>query len=155
VNKKIIYKVKEIKRKHSEDPRIDIEETVLQLVKTIGFNFVGEKQDNIGYIWQRFCMIHNQKYKERFLDSWISKDEEPEAYKARGEDFKKLVKDKDVSDDDIAGPYDRDEHDKKLIGDVIEHWHCEETMGRKQFNILCRNADRHNFLIEIIYPDED
>ena len=66
MNKKIIYKVKEIKRKHSEDPRIDIEETVLQLVKTIGFNFVGEKQDNIGYIWQRFCMIHHQTYKGRF-----------------------------------------------------------------------------------------
>ena len=155
MNKKIIYKVKEIKRKHSEDPRIDIEETVLDLVKTVGFNFAGEKQDDIGYIWQRFCMIQHQTYKGRFLDSWAPKDKELEDYEKRGEDFKKLMKNIDVPDKDIKGPYDRDEHGKKLIGDVREHWHCEEDMGRIELNRLCRNADRHNFLIEIIYPDED
>jgi len=61
------------------------------------------------------------------------------------------MKNIDVSDDDIKGPYDRDEHGKKLIGDVKEHWRWEETMGRIEFNRLCRNAERINCLIEIQY----
>ena len=151
MNKKIVYKVEERKRKHPRDPRIDIEETVLNLVKTVGFNFVGEKQEDIGYIWQSFIMIHHQTYKGRYLDSWVNKDEDPKDYEERSEDFKKLMKNIDVSDDDIKGPYDRDEHGKKLIGDVKEHWRSEEIRGGIEFNLLCRNAKRINCLIEIQY----
>ena len=67
---------------------------------------------------------------------------------------KKLMKNIDVPDDDIKGPYDRDEQGKKLIGDVIEHWHCEEEMGRRELNRLCRNAEKINCLIEIQYEKE-
>tara|TARA_E500000305_G_scaffold9172_1_gene6330 strand:- start:172 stop:651 length:480 start_codon:yes stop_codon:yes gene_type:complete len=151
MNKKIVYKVEERKRTHPSDPRIDIEETVLSLVKTVGFNFVGEKQEDIGYIWSNFTMVHHQTYRGRSLDSWASKDEELKDYEERCEDFKKLMKNIDVPDDDIKGPYDRDEQGKKLIGDVIEHWHCEEEMGRIEFNRLCRNAEKINCLIEIQY----
>ena len=151
MSKKIIYKVGERKRTHSTDPRIEIEETVLSLVKTVGFNFVSEKQEGIGYIWSTFTMGHHQRHEGRLLDSWASKDKEPKDYEERCEDFKKLMKNIDVPDDDIKGPYDRDEHGKKLIGDVREHWHREEDMGRIELNRLCRNAEKINCLIEIQY----
>jgi len=151
MNKKIVYKVEEIKRKHPRDPRIEIEETVLSLVKTVGFNFVSKKQEGIGYIWQNFCMIHNQTHKGRFLDSWADKDKEPKDYEERCEDFKKLMNNMDVPDDDIKGPYDRDEHGKKLIGDVREHWSREQNFGEIELNRLCRNAEKINCLIEIQY----
>jgi len=151
MNKKIIYKVEERKRKHRSDPRIDIEETVLSLVKTVGFNFVNEKQEGIGYIWPNFTVVHNQKYKEKYLDSWVHKDEESKDYEERCKDFKKLMENIDVPDDDIKGPYSRDEHGKKLIGDVREHWHRERTMGTIELNRLCRNAEKINCLIEIQY----
>ena len=151
MNKKIIYKVEERKRKHPTDPRIEIEETILSLVKTVGFNFVNKEQEGIGYIWGTYIMSHFQTYKGRILDSWVNKDKEPKDYEKRYEDFKKLMKNIDVPDDDIKGPYDRDEQGKKLIGDVIEHWHCEEEMGRIEFNRLCRNAEKINCLIEIQY----
>ena len=154
MSKKIIYKVGERKRTHSADPRIEIEETVLSLVKTVGFNFVGEKQDGIGYIWSNFTMIHLQTHKGRVLDSWASKDKEPKDYEKRCEDFKKLMKNIDVPDDDIKGPYDRDEHGKKLIGDVREHWSKEEDFGRIELNRLCNNAERIGCLIEIQYEKE-
>ena len=151
MNKKIVYKVEERKRKHSTDPRIEIEETILSLVKTVGFNFVGKKQEGIGYIWQSFCMIHHQTHKGRILDSWAHKDKELKDYEERCEDFKKLMKNIDVPDDDIKGPYDRDEHGKKLIGDVHEHYFREITMGEIEFDRLCRNAERNDCLIEIQY----
>ena len=151
MNKKIVYKVEERKRTHPSDPRIDIEETVLSLVKTVGFNFVGEKQEDIGYIWSNFTMVHHQTYRGRSLDSWASKDEELKDYEERCEDFKKLMKNIDVPDDDIKGPYDRDEHGKKLIGDVHEHYFREITMGEIAFDRLCRNAEQNDCLIEIQY----
>ena len=151
MNKKIVYKVEKRKRKHQKDPRIEIEETVLSLVKPIGFNFVGEKQDGIGYIWSDFTVIHHQTYKGRFLDSWVPKDKEPKDYEERCEDFKKLMKNIDVPDDDIKGPYDRDEHGKKLIGDVREHWSREQDFGEIELNRLHRNAEKLNCLIEIQY----
>ena len=155
MSKKIIYKVGERKRTHSTDPRIEIEETVLSLVKTVGFNFVGKKQEGIGYIWQNFCMIHHQTHKGRFLDSWAHKDKEPKDYEKRCEDFKKLMNNIDVSDDDIKGPYDRDEHGKKLIGDVREHWSREEKFGKIELDRLYRNAERINCLIEIQYKESE
>ena len=151
MNKKIVYKVEERKRKHPNDSRIDIEETVLSLVKTVGFNFVGKKQEGIGYIWQSFCMIHHQTHKGRILDSWAHKDKELKDYEERCEDFKKLMKNIDVPDDDIKGPYDRDEHGKKLIGDVREHWSREQDFGEIELNRLHRNAEKLNCLIEIQY----
>ena len=151
MNKKIVYKVEERKRKHPSDPRIDIEETVLSLVKTVGFNFVNARQADGFYIWSNFTMIHHQTYKGRFLDSWVNKDEDPKDYEERSEDFKKLMKNIDVPDDDIKGPYDRDEHGKKLIGDVREHWSREEDFGRIELDRLCRNAEKINCLIEIQY----
>ena len=151
MSKKIVYKVEEIKRKHYRDPRIEIEETVLTLVKTVGFNFVNERQADGFYIWRNFTMLHYQKYKGRCLDSWAPKDKEPKDYEERCEDFKKLMKNIDVPDDDIKGPYDRDEHGKKLIGDVREHWSREEDFGRIELDRLCRNAEKINCLIEIQY----
>jgi len=96
MSKKIVYKVEERKRKHPSDPRIEIEETILSLVKTVGFNFVNERQADGFYIWSNFIMIHNQTYKGRHLDSWASKDEEPKDYEERCEDFKKLMKNIDM-----------------------------------------------------------
>ena len=151
MNKKIVYKVEERKRKHSTDPRIEIEETILSLVKTVGFNFVSKKQEGIGYIWPNFCMVHHQTHKGRFLDSWAHKDKESKDYEKRCEDFKKLMNNIDVSDDDIKGPYDRDEHGKKLIGDVREHWSRERDFGEIELDRLCRNAERNDCLIEIQY----
>tara|TARA_R110000824_G_C14726747_1_gene625783 strand:+ start:44 stop:520 length:477 start_codon:yes stop_codon:yes gene_type:complete len=151
MNKKIVYKVETRKRKHSTDPRIEIEETVLSLVKTVGFNFVSKKQEGIGYIWSNFTMIHHQTYQGRFLDSWAPKDKEPKDYEERCEDFKKLMKNIDVPDDDIKGPYDRDEHGKKLIGDVREHWSREQNFGEIELDRLCKNAERMGCLIEIQY----
>ena len=151
MNKKIVYKVEERKRKHSTDPRIEIEETILSLVKTVGFNFVSKKQEGIGYIWPNFCMVHHQTHKGRFLDSWAHKDKEPKDYEKRCEDFKKLMNNIDVPDDDIKGPYDRDEHGKKLIGDVREHWSRERDFGEIELDRLCRNAERNDCLIEIQY----
>ena len=154
MDKKIVYKVEERKRKHSTDPRIEIEETILSLVKTVGFNFVNKKQEGIGYIWGTYIMSHFQIYKGRYLDSWVNKDKEPKDYEERREDFKKLMKNIDVPDDDIKGPYDRDEHGKKLIGDVHEHYFREITMGEKEFDRLCRQAERYDCLIEIQYEKE-
>ena len=151
MSKKIVYKVEERKRKHPTDPRIEIEETILSLVKTVGFNFVNERQADGFYIWSNFIMTHHQTYKGRFLDSWAPKDKEPKDYEERCEDFKKLMKNIDVPDDDIKGPYDRDEHGKKLIGDVREHWSKEEDFGRIELNRLCNNAERIGCLIEIQY----
>tara|TARA_R100000963_G_C4607741_1_gene79201 strand:+ start:303 stop:788 length:486 start_codon:yes stop_codon:yes gene_type:complete len=159
MNRKIVYKVKERKRTHRTDPRIEIEETVLELVKTMGFNFIGEKQEQhapgpVGYIWSTYIMIHHQMNKKTgdFLDSWAHKNDEKEDYEKRVEDFKKLMKNIDVPDDDIKGPYDRDENGKKLIGDVREHWHSEEIMGRREFTRLCGAAESIDCLIEIQYP---
>ena len=149
--KKIVYKVEERKRKHSTDPRKEIEETILSLVKTVGFNFVDKEQEGMGYIWGTYIMSHFQTYKGRILDSWVNKDKEPKDYEERREDFKKLMKNIDVPDDDIKGPYDRDEHGKKLIGDVHEHYFRETTMGEIAFDRLCRNAERNDCLIEIQY----
>ena len=153
--KRIIFKVKDITRTHSRDPRIQIDETILELVKTIGFNWINEKQDGIGYIWGKYVMMHHQKNKKtgHSLDSWASKDKEPKDYDERCEDFKKLMKNIDVPDDDIKGPYDRDEYGKKLIGDVRKHWFQEEEMGRIEFSRLCRNAERSDCLIEIQYEE--
>ena len=153
--KKIVYKVEKIKRKHSTDPRIEIEETILSLVKTVGFNFVNKKQEGIGYIWETYIMSHLQIYKGRYLDSWVNKDKEPKDYEERREDFKKLMKNIDVPDDDIKGPYDRDEHGKKLIGDVREHWSREQDFGEIELNRLHRNAEKLNCLIEIQYKEEE
>jgi len=151
MSKKIIYKVKEISRTHPIDSRIQIDETILSLVRTIGFNWINEKQDGIGYIWSKYTMSHNQTYRGRCLDSWADKEKEKEDYKERCEDFKKLMKNIDVPDDDIKGPYDRDDFGKKLIGDVRKHWHCQEEMGSIEFSRLCRNAERIGVLIEIQY----
>ena len=61
----------------------------------------------------------------------------------------------DVPDDDIKGPYSRDEHGKKLIGDVREHWSSEQDFGEVELNRLCRNAERINCLIEIQYKESE
>ena len=151
MNKKIVYKVKERKRKHPTDSRIDIEEIILSLVKTVGFNFVGRRQEGIGYIWSTFIMEHHQKYKGEFLDSWAHKEEDPKEYEERCEDFKKLMKNIDVPDDDIKGPYNRDKDGKKLIGDVREHWSREKNFGEIELDRLHRNAEKIDCLIEIQY----
>ena len=155
MNRKIVYKVKERERTHSADPRIQIKETVLELVKTIGFNFVGEKQEDLGYIWSTYIMVHHQMEKQTglFLDSWAHKEKEKKDYEERVADFRKIRENIDVPDDDIKGPYDRDAFGKKLIGDVAEHWHSEEVMGRLEFSRLCRTAERIDCLIEIQYPE--
>ena len=62
MNKKIVYKVEERKRKHSTDPRIEIEETILSLVKTVGFNFVNERQADGFYIWSNFIDDDTENY---------------------------------------------------------------------------------------------
>ena len=67
MSKKIVYKVEERKRKHPTDSRIDIEETILSLVKTVGFNFVNERQADGFYIWSNFTMMHYQTYKAKRL----------------------------------------------------------------------------------------
>ena len=124
---------------------------IKSLNKPVPFNFVDKEQEGMGYIWGTYIMSHFQTYKGRILDSWVNKDKEPKDYEKRCEDFKKLMKNIDVPDDDIKGPYDRDEHGKKLIGDVHEHYFREITMGEIEFDRLCRNAERNDFLIEIQY----
>ena len=152
--RKIIFKEKNIERIHPQDSRIWIEENVLQLIKTIGFDHIGKEQENFGYIHSQYVMIHTQTYLQngRILDSWADEDHDKNDYAKRREDFKKLMKDKNVSDDEIHGPYDRDEAGLKLIGDVVEHKHSEKD--HKLFSNLCKLATHQDVLIEIEYEDK-
>ena len=157
MTKRIIFKELDRTRTHPMDGRIKIEENVLRLVKTIGFNHISKEQDGLGYIWFTYVMSHHQTYLEngRLLDSWVDLKEDKEDYDKRKEDFKKLMKDIDVNDDEIFGPYDRDKDGKKLIGDVHEHHFQENTMGQEPFDHLCRRAEQNNWLIEIKYKEEE
>ena len=155
MQKTIIFEEKDTKRPHAQDPRIQIEETILRLVKTRGFKHVGMKQENYGYIWFTYVMSHHQTHDDRILDSLVDPAEEKDDYNKRREDFKKLMKNTDVSDDEISGPYDRDKNGKKIIGDVHEHYFREEEMGHKPFKQLCQAADHRDWLIEIQYQKEE
>ena len=146
--KKIVFKEENRQRIHRQDKRILIEENVLRLVKTIGFNHISKEQEGYGYIWSSYVMSHFQKYKDEYLDSWADKDIK-EDYEKRKADFKKLMKNIDVSDDEIYGPYSRDENGKKLIGDVVEQSYREKET--KAFLHLCKVADNRGWLIEIEY----
>ena len=155
-NKKIVFKEKDIERIHPQDKRIWIKENVLQLVKTVGFKHFNMKQEGYGYIRFTYVIAHHQTYLEngRLLDSWADKDTKDD-YKKRQEDFKKLMKNIDVPDDEISGPYDRDSEGKKLIGDVREHYFREQEMGEKPFAHLYQVADQRDWLIEIQYKERE
>jgi hypothetical protein len=152
MSKRIIYKEKNIERRHPQDERILIEENVLELVKTAGFKHFNMEQVWGGFIWHRYVMAHSQTYRGDPLDSLAEGGED---YKKRVEDFKKLMKNKDISDDEISGPYSRDVDGKKLIGDVRKHKFQTEDMGNKPFASLCRVADENDWLVEIEYLESE
>jgi hypothetical protein len=148
MSKKIIFKEKHIERPHLQDERIRIKEMIVELVKTIGFNHISKEQEGYGYIRSQYVISHEQSWKDETLDSWADKDIKDD-YEKRKEDFKKLMKNIDVSDDEIVGPYSRDRNGKKLIGDVVEHSYREKET--EAFLHLCKVADNRGWLIEIEY----
>ena len=157
MNKIITFKEKNEGRIHSRDDRIYIEENILQVVKTLGFNHLNENQESLnGYIQSHYVMEHAQwnnfyhhnpdKQRREMLDCCPNDDKD---YEKRREDFKKLMKNIDVSDDEIFGPYSRDADGKKLIGDVVEYRHRDKD--RDRFKSLCRRVEQSDGLIEIEY----
>jgi hypothetical protein len=146
--KKIVFKEENRQRIHRQDKRILIKEMIVELVKTIGFNHISKEQEGYGYIRSQYVISHEQSWKDETLDSWADKDIKDD-YEKRKADFKKLMKNIDVSDDEISGPYSRDENGKKLIGDVVEQSYREKES--EAFLHLCKVADNRGWLIEIEY----
>ena len=160
MSKIITFQEKNEGRIHPQDERIYIEENVLRVVKTIGFNHLNENQESLnGYIRSHYVMEHcqlNNFYhrnpdisRREMLDCSFNDDKD---YEKRREDFKKLMKNIDVNDDEIFGPYSRDADGKKLIGDVVEYRYRDKD--RDLFKALCRRVEQADGLIEIKYLEK-
>jgi hypothetical protein len=145
---------------HPQDNRILIEENGFKITKTIGFNHIGEKQ-NVGevifYLDPFYTISHNQMYLEsgKSIDCHADSSYDLEDYEKRKEDFDKLMHIrlktdlKDIPDETVFGPYDRDKDGCKLIGDVSMSRRAEGSAER--FRNLFKHSQLQDFLIEINY----
>ena len=102
-------------------------------------------------------MTHIQSYvvDNTHIDCHADSSYDEQDYSKRKEDFDKLMHIrlktdlKDISDDAIFGPYNRDKDGVKLIGDVSMNKQAEESY--ESFKNLCKYSELENFLIEINY----
>jgi hypothetical protein len=158
--RKIIMQEETNTFKHPQDDRILIEENGLKVIKTIGFNHIGERQD-IGevvfYIDSFYTISHNQMYVEdkKYIDCYPDSSHDLNDYSKRRDDFEKLMHIrlktdlKDISEKEVFGPYDIDKDGCKLIGDVYRSKKAADSAER--FRHIYKHSQLQNFLIEINY----
>lgn len=145
---------------HPKDNRILIEENGLKVIKTIGFNHIGQKQniEEVGFYIDSFYTIsHIQKYVEdgKYLDCHANPSHDLQDYSKRKEDFDRLMHIrlktdlKDIPNEKVFGPFDIDKDGCKLIGDVFLSRKAEDSAER--FRHIYRHSQLRDFLIEINY----
>jgi hypothetical protein len=160
MTRKIIMQEKINTFMHPQDDRILIEENGLKVTKTIGFNYINEKQNfgEVGFYIDPFYTIsHNQMYieNEKSIDCHADSSYDLEDYSKRKEDFDKLMHVrlktdlKDIPDETVFGPFSRDKDGVKLIGDVSMSRRAEGSFER--FRNLFKHSQLQDFLIEINY----